>query len=713
MDLSNELISQFAKLTNNNDKNKSSETTVYATTVEYDGQMCVKIDGSDQLTPVETTTDIQNNQRVTVMIKDHKATVTGNISDPSVGTGKMNAAIEVKESSILLGVSENYVSNNTLNNYSTTSEMNAAIELKASGILLGVSETYVTNDTLNNYSTTSTMNSAIEQKANSILSTVSSTYVTNDTLNNYSTTTEMNSAIEQKANSILSTVSSTYVSDSDASKTYATKSELNQTSESWTATFESGYNKGIVEMNQWGIKVTHSDFSGWSHITSSGFYIHNGTEDVVQLTTRGLEIKGAIKGGSTIDIGTSDDGTRSAFQVASDGVVGIGNTKTLNGVTYPAFRVGNTGNLKIGGASAYIHTDGKRKGIAEITSEGTIWSCSETLPYTYARLTEGKLEISNTGHDPEYNGGSYVKDSYIKLENGQIAIYSASDANYSKYVRSIYMNQEGIGSALGHVDFVNRINVTGNVTTTGQLILSSNNNGIKGTDTDGEQITLAHVGADNVCRFGYGSWASQGSYAYNEGTEFMGGETATLKAKNKVLLSCNNIGTERNITFHNDSTGSYVFRPNGSQKDILCGTSNYPWKKVYAQSGCETTSDRTEKENIQYLSYDNINTLADINDTITTNECLDFITNDYLLATYNYVSDVNKETKLSAIAQDVIVNIDGSDNKIGQLIVDAKGSAKEDALLCMNQTQLLNVAIGAIQQLNTKVNELENRLKNS
>ena len=75
---------------------------------------------------------------------------------------------------------------------------------------------------------------------------------------------------------------------------YATKSELNQTADSWTATFESGYNKGIVEMNQWGIKVTHSDFSGWSHMTSSGFYVHNGTEDVVMCTTDGLTVKGTL-----------------------------------------------------------------------------------------------------------------------------------------------------------------------------------------------------------------------------------------------------------------------------------------------------------------------------------------------------------------------------------------------------------------------------------
>lgn len=98
MELSNDLISQFAKLTSDRDRKKSTETIVYGTTVEYDDRIYVKIDGSDLLTPVETTTDIKGDQRVTILIKDHSATVTGNITDPSVGQGKVDdAKEEVKE----------------------------------------------------------------------------------------------------------------------------------------------------------------------------------------------------------------------------------------------------------------------------------------------------------------------------------------------------------------------------------------------------------------------------------------------------------------------------------------------------------------------------------------------------------------------------------------------------------------------------------------
>lgn len=82
MVLSNDLISQFAKITKD-DKKTKSETTVYGTTVEYNGEIYVQLDGSDLLTPIETTTDMKPGERVTVLIKDHTATATGNISSPS------------------------------------------------------------------------------------------------------------------------------------------------------------------------------------------------------------------------------------------------------------------------------------------------------------------------------------------------------------------------------------------------------------------------------------------------------------------------------------------------------------------------------------------------------------------------------------------------------------------------------------------------------
>lgn len=85
MGLSSDLISQFVKATKD-DKQKTKETTVYGTIVEYDGGTYVRLDGSDLLTPISTTTDAKPGERVTVMIKNHTATVTGNISSPAART---------------------------------------------------------------------------------------------------------------------------------------------------------------------------------------------------------------------------------------------------------------------------------------------------------------------------------------------------------------------------------------------------------------------------------------------------------------------------------------------------------------------------------------------------------------------------------------------------------------------------------------------------
>ena len=83
MGLSKELIQQFVKATNDLQE-QNSETFVLGTAVISDGKTYVKIDGSESLTPIKTTTKVNQGDRVTVMIKNHTATITGNITSPSV-----------------------------------------------------------------------------------------------------------------------------------------------------------------------------------------------------------------------------------------------------------------------------------------------------------------------------------------------------------------------------------------------------------------------------------------------------------------------------------------------------------------------------------------------------------------------------------------------------------------------------------------------------
>lgn len=92
MYLSNELISQFAKLSKSEDK-QPRETTVYGTTVKYKNKMYVQIDGAETLTPVVSTSELKAAERVTVLLKNHTATVTGNITTPAASTDTTNGII--------------------------------------------------------------------------------------------------------------------------------------------------------------------------------------------------------------------------------------------------------------------------------------------------------------------------------------------------------------------------------------------------------------------------------------------------------------------------------------------------------------------------------------------------------------------------------------------------------------------------------------------
>lgn len=85
MALSNDLISQFVKITNDT-KSTTKNTTVYGTVIISDGKKYVQLDGSPDgmLTPVDTITDVEDKDRVIVDIQDHTATITGNLTTPSV-----------------------------------------------------------------------------------------------------------------------------------------------------------------------------------------------------------------------------------------------------------------------------------------------------------------------------------------------------------------------------------------------------------------------------------------------------------------------------------------------------------------------------------------------------------------------------------------------------------------------------------------------------
>ena len=69
--------------------------TVTGTAVEHDGTVYVRLDGSDQLTPIASSTaGMHDGDRVSVQVVDHSARVVGNVSDPAASGGDLNSAKE-------------------------------------------------------------------------------------------------------------------------------------------------------------------------------------------------------------------------------------------------------------------------------------------------------------------------------------------------------------------------------------------------------------------------------------------------------------------------------------------------------------------------------------------------------------------------------------------------------------------------------------------
>lgn len=141
MSLSNDLLSEFAKIVTENSTQKPAETTVYGTIVEYNGSKYIKMDGSELLTPISSTTSIDDGDRVTAVVKNHSVVVTGNISSPS-NTIKNDDGVNVP-----IGTKINEFENIVADSVSTKDleATNANIE-KLSTEYVVVRDTLVAND---------------------------------------------------------------------------------------------------------------------------------------------------------------------------------------------------------------------------------------------------------------------------------------------------------------------------------------------------------------------------------------------------------------------------------------------------------------------------------------------------------------------------------------------------------------------------------------
>ena len=200
MALSHEVVSQFAKLVDNKPK-KDEGVTVKGTykiigDIEY-----VQLDGSDVLTPVESTVEAKTGERVQVLIKDHFATVTGNISSPAARSkdvkdladtvDEQGNTIQQMDNTIIQQGNSIIQMNTSINQHETTINQHDTLINQQGDKIISLNNTVISQG------------NAIEANNNAIITQGNTIDEMNDTITSHGNSiTTINNTIQQHDNKI-------------------------------------------------------------------------------------------------------------------------------------------------------------------------------------------------------------------------------------------------------------------------------------------------------------------------------------------------------------------------------------------------------------------------------------------------------------------------------------------------------------------------------
>ena len=279
MKLSDNVISEFVKMTNDTPSTNTNQSKIYGTAIIYNDEQYVQLDGSDLLTPADNTVHIKNGERVTVSIQNHVATIDGNISDISASNQHLASVdndlvnFKITTEGMFLEVRDEF--NTKLTEFKVTVdgmflEVRDETEQKISTLKTTVDGTFVE------------VRNEIDQKVSTLKTTVDGTFVTvnqniNDLNSKYSslkvTTDNITTEVGKKVNG--SDIGTIVTQNADSwrlsingklSGTYynfdGTNFSIGSSNGSTTAYHASGYSK-------W----THSDGS-WTRIDANGLTWH-------------------------------------------------------------------------------------------------------------------------------------------------------------------------------------------------------------------------------------------------------------------------------------------------------------------------------------------------------------------------------------------------------------------------------------------------------
>lgn len=154
------------------------------------------------------------------------------------------------------------------------------------------------------------------------------------------------------------------------------------------------------------------------------------------------------------------------------------------------------------------------------------------------------------------------------------------------------------------------------------------------------------------------------------------------------------------------------------------GSAEKRWKGIHLNGSPDVSSDRVLKENISYVKNEKAKS-EPVDEVITYKDMYDFVKDDLELATYNFIGE--EEQRMNFIAQDLLYNLDGTDSKIGQMIInpvappteeeieEAKSKIGEDQeyiypTLSYDMGMYISVLAGALKTALNKIDALEEQI---
>mgnify|MGYP006385000807 CR=1 FL=1 len=401
--LTAELLSEFVKeTTKTEDKRFKKDQNVYGTTVEYDGQIYVKIDGSDILTPVNTTVSMKGGERVILTIKNHSADVTGNLSSPSCGTVdiddrvlQVKSEIEQDMDHFKTTITGSFVSTDDLNQVKTDlenqtnqtiSEVNKAMqdnydnlesriitsqsqwEQTFDGFKSTVAGTYLTKEEfadsdIGNLSSSVTQ---VQQDLTSFKTTVAGKYLTKQEFEDSDIGSLSSSVtqVQQDLTSFKTTVSGTYATKDSVNQVSSSVSTMKQDLNGFKTTVANTYAKTtdlntakdkISSVEQTANKISLIVKSGNSvsnMVLTDGFY--SVVSKNIKLSADRITMEGLVTANSNFKILT--DGSCEASDIIVNNTMSA-NTVIANDINIPWVDKSFTRDVTVKIKSSHTHSD--------------------------------------------------------------------------------------------------------------------------------------------------------------------------------------------------------------------------------------------------------------------------------------------------------------------------------------------------------------------